>query len=175
MIATQTAVPAGSGVKVQRSIVVYRPAEELYRFWRDVQRLPEFMTHLKQVTPLDGTHSHWSARGPLGFEVSWEAEIFNESPNEFLAWRSLPGSAVATAGSVHFSPAPGGRGTLVQVSMKFDPPGGKFGAALARLFGDSPEQNIREDLRRFKSLMEAGEIPTTEGQPSGREAEVVAS
>jgi uncharacterized membrane protein len=114
--------------------------------------------------------SHWVAKAPAGTTVEWDAEVYNEKENEMIAWRSLEGSQVDNAGSVHFTPAPGGRGTQVRVVLKYDPPAGVIGAAVARLFGESPAQQIDEDLRRFKQLMEAGEVATTTGQPSGRAA-----
>jgi uncharacterized membrane protein len=126
------------------------------------------MNHLESVRVCDEKRSHWVAKGPLGVRVEWDAEIITERPNELIGWRSLPGSEVDTAGSVHFTPAPGGRGTEVRVVLKYDPPGGKVGATLAKLFGRSGSQEIQEDLRHFKEIMEAGEVPTTQGQPSGR-------
>src|SRR2546429_668060 len=114
--------------------------------------------------------AHWVGRARAGSRVGWDAEIYNEKENEMIAWRTLEGGDVASAGSVHFEPAAGGRGTVVRVVLKYDPPAGKLGAFVARLFGENPEQQIDEDLRRFKQLMETGEIATTEGQPSGRSA-----
>jgi uncharacterized membrane protein len=157
-----TSVPAAAGVKVEAAVTIDRPAEELYRFWRDLERLPQVMSHLRSVT-VHGDKSRWVARAPLGMKVEWDAEIINDRPNELIAWRSLEGSTVSTAGSVHFERAPGSRGTEIRVSLKIDPPGGKVGVALAKLFGADPRQQIREDLRRFKQMMEAGEIPTTAG------------
>lgn len=162
------AVAAGAGVKVEEAITVNAPVAEVYRFWRNLSRLPEFMSHLREVKELDSTHSRWTARGPLGMSVQWEAEIIEDRPNQVISWRSLPGSDVDTAGSVHFRMAPAGRGTEVRVSLKYDPPAGKLGTAIAKLFGEGPECQVRDDLRRFKELMEAGEIPTTAGQPHGR-------
>jgi uncharacterized membrane protein len=158
-----TSVAAGSGVKVEKSIMVQRPAEELYRFWRQLDNLPRIMRHLKSVTS-QGGRSHWVARGPMGASVEWDAEIINERPGELIAWRSLEGSQVDTAGSVHFTPAPGGRGTDVRVTLKYDPPAGKAGSAVARLLGKEPAQQIEEDLRRFKYEMESA-MPR---QPVGR-------
>jgi uncharacterized membrane protein len=149
-----TSVPAGAGVKLEKAFTVNRSAAELFRFWRNFENLPRFMQHLESVTILSSTRSHWVAKGPLGLTVQWEAEIHNEKPNDMIAWRSRAGSDVDTAGSVHFTPAPGG--TEVRVVLKYDPPAGKVGAALARLFGQAPEQQIHEDLRRFKQIMEAG-------------------
>lgn len=165
-----TSVPAARGVKVEKVMTINRSPEELYRFWRDFQNLPRFMRHLKSVEDHGGGRSHWVARGPMGSSVEWDAELHNERENELIAWRSLEGSEVDTAGSVHFTRAPGGRGTEVRVVLKYNPPAGKFGAAVARLFGEAPEQQIAEDLRCFKQLMEAGEVATTRGQPSCRES-----
>jgi uncharacterized membrane protein len=162
-----TTIPAEHGVKVEKAITVNRSPEQLYRFWRDFANLPRIMTHLQAVQTTSPTRSHWVAKGPMG-TVEWDAEIFNERANELIAWRSLEGSQVDTAGSVHFTPGPHGRGTEIRVSLKYNPPAGKMGAAVARLFGEAPEQQIQEDLRRFKQWMEAGEVPTTAGQPMGR-------
>jgi uncharacterized membrane protein len=162
-----TAVPAGKGVRIERSVTVNRPAEELFRFWRNLENLPRVMKHLKSVT-VTGNRSHWVARGPMGASVEWDAEVINERPNELIAWRSLEGSEVDTAGSVHFAPAPGGRGTVARVNLKYDPPAGKLGAVVAKLFQEEPGAQIREDLRRFKALMECGEVPSVEGQSTCR-------
>jgi uncharacterized membrane protein len=155
-----TAVPAQQGYKVEESVTINRPREELYRYWRDVENLPRVMRHLKSVAPLDERRSRWVARGPLDTSVSWEAEIFNERENEMIAWRSLEGSQVETAGSVHFEALPHNRGTRVRVSLKYNPPAGKVGANIAAVLGDGVESQVREDLRRFKSTMEAGEVAT---------------
>ena len=160
-------VSAQRGVKVVKAVTINRPAEELYRFWRDFETLPRFMKHLESVK-CEGNRSHWVARGPGGFKIAWDAEIINEKPGTLIAWRSLEGSQVSTAGSVHFSKAPGDRGTEVRVTLKYDPPAGKLGTLIAKLFGAEPAQQIQEDLRRFKQLTEAGEVPTTKGQPSCR-------
>jgi uncharacterized membrane protein len=156
----RTSIPAGHGVKVETSITINRPREELFRFWRNFENLPRFMRHLESVTTHGDRRSHWAAKGPFGMPVDWEAELITERANELMGWRSLPGSAVDTAGSVHFISAPGGRVTLVRVVLKYDPPAGKFGAALADLFGESPERQINEDLQHFKQMMEAGEGTT---------------
>ena len=161
-------VSAGRGVKVVKAITINRPADELYRFWRNFENLPRFMRHLESVK-VEGNRSHWVARAPAGFTVSWDAEIINAQVNTLIAWRSLEGSQVSTAGSVHFSPAPGNRGTEVRVTLKYDPPAGKLGSMIAKLFGEEPGQQIDEDLRCFKQLTEAGEIPSTRGQPTCRQ------
>jgi uncharacterized membrane protein len=160
-------VAGGAGVKVTEAVTINRPAADIYRFWRNLSNLPRVMRHLETVR-VDGERSHWVAHGPLGHRVEWDAEIINDRPNELIAWRSLEGSEVATAGSVHFRPAPGGRGTEVHVSLKYDPPLGKLGSWGAWLLGEEPSLQVREDLLRLKQLMEAGEIATTTGQPSGR-------
>ncbi|MGI8495920.1 MAG: SRPBCC family protein [Pyrinomonadaceae bacterium] len=147
-------VEGGAGVKVEESVIVNKSAEEIYRFWRNFENLPRVMSHLESVTADDdGRKSHWIAKAPLGQTVEWDAEIINDHPNEMIAWRSLENSQVANAGSVHFRET--GNGTEVRVVLKYDPPGGKIGAAVAKLFGEEPEQQITEDLRRFKSLMES--------------------
>jgi len=161
-------VDGSNAVTVEHSVIIGRPREELYRFWRDFSNLARFMPHLESVQPTGGNRSHWVARGPLGHRAEWDAEVTEERPNERIAWRSLPGSEIATEGSVEFRTLPAGRGTLVKTVTRYSPPGGKVGAALAWFFDQSPGIQIREDLRRFKRLMETGEIPTTRGQPSGR-------
>jgi uncharacterized membrane protein len=162
------AVEARAGVKVEHAVTVNAPVEAVYRFWRDFSKLPQFMEHVRSVEVTDATHSRWTAKGPLGTSVQWDAEIVTDTPNRVIGWKSLPGSDVDTAGSVHFRMAPGGRGTEVQVSLKFDPPAGKLGSFVARLFGENPDQTVRGDLMRFKAIMEAGEVVSTEGQPHGR-------
>lgn len=156
------------GTLIVRSFTIARSPEDCYGFWRNFENLPRFMTHLESVKTIDATRSHWVARAPLGQTVSWDAEILNETPNELIAWKSIPGSTINQAGSVRFRPAPGGRGTELTVELNYEPPGGQVGATIAWLFGEEPSWQIQEDLRRFKQLMEAGEIPTIEGQPSCR-------
>ena len=150
-------VGRGEGVRVEQAVTINRPPEEIYRFWRNFENLPRFMDHLESVRVLDEQRSHWVAKGPAGTRIEWDAEIHNELPNELIAWRSLPGAEVDHAGSVHFDPAHDG-GTQVRVILRDSPPGGKAGAAVARLFGEEPSQQVAEDLRRFKQVMEAGEI-----------------
>jgi len=164
---TRAALSGPRGVNVQEAVTINRPADELYRFWRSFEQLPSFMDHLVSVTQLDQCRSHWVAKAPGGSTVEWNAEIINEIPGELIGWRTLDGSEVVSAGSVCFKPAPGGRGTEVRVRLQYDPPGGKLGSTIAWMFGEEPSQTIREDLRRFKRLMETGEIPTTERQPRG--------
>jgi uncharacterized membrane protein len=145
------------GVHVSRAITVNRPREEVYRLWHDFENLPRFMAHLESVRVLDG-HSIWKARGPLGTTIEWEAEIAIDRPNELIAWRSRPGSDVRNRGSVKFLPAPGGRGTELRVELRYDQPGGLLGAAFAKVFGAEPGLEIEGDLRRFKQVVETGEV-----------------
>lgn len=154
----------------RQTVTIDKSPEELYRFWRDFENLPRFMKHLRAVRVLDDKRSHWIADAPAGQSVEWDAEIINEAANELIAWRSLPGADIGNAGSVRFEPAPAGRGTEVKVNLEYDPPAGALGMAFAKLLGEEPAHQVADDLRRFKQLMEAGEIPTTEGQPSGRTA-----
>ena len=156
-------------VHIEKSITIGVAPNELYKFWRNFENLPQFMEDLESVTPLDNTRSHWVAKGPGGKNVEWDAEIYNEQEGEFIAWRSLPDADVTNAGSVHFEEAPGGRGTYLKVVLNYNPPGGKAAQLLAKLFGKEPGQLVDSNLRRLKQLLEAGEIPTTEGQSSGRE------
>jgi len=162
------ALDGQAGVKVEKSVTINKPALELFRFWRDFNNLAQFMKHLESVRSIDDKKSHWVAKAPAGTTVEWDAEIINEREGELIAWRSLPGSEIENAGSVRFEAAPGNRGTMVKVSLIYNPPAGKFGAAVAKLFGEEPALQIHEDLRRFKMLMEAGEISTIHGQASGR-------
>lgn len=151
-----TGVPAQRGVKVEQSIVIERPAAELFSYWRDLANLPEVLEHISRVENLADQRSRWTAEGPLGAELNWEAEIINEREPELIAWRSLPDSQVETAGSVRFDSLGDDRGTRVTVSMKYNPPAGKLADAVASLFGQGADQQIAEDLRRFKQRMEAG-------------------
>jgi uncharacterized membrane protein len=162
-----TSVPAGHGVRVEKTITINRPAEDLYRFWRDLENLPKIMRHLKSVK-VNGNRSHWVAQAPLGLSAEWDAEVYTDRRGEAISWRSLDGSEVDTAGSVHFRPLPGGRSTVVRVVLKYNPPAGKVGACLANWFGEAPERQIEEDLRSFKRLMEAGETAATRGEPAAR-------
>jgi uncharacterized membrane protein len=165
-------VPYRQGIRVDKSITIDKPREELYAFWRNLDNLPRFMKNLHSVTALSDKRSHWTADGPGGKIVEWDAEIIHEQPNELIGWRSLTGSDVASAGSVHFKTAPGGRGTEVSIELQYIPPGGMLGAAFAKLTGKDLANEIEEDLRRLKQFLETGEIATVEGQPSGKQAPV---
>jgi uncharacterized membrane protein len=146
------------GIKVEKSLIINRPAGELYDFWRKLENLPKFMTHLKSVRTLGDNYSHWVAQGPAGIDVEWGAEIINDAPGEVIAWQSLPESDVRSAGSVRFEENPDGGGTLVKVVLQYLPIGGHLGAALANMFAESPEAAIEQELKRFKQLMEKGAI-----------------
>jgi uncharacterized membrane protein len=165
--ATKATVPARRSTRVEESVTILRSQEELFGFWRRFENLPRFMPHLISVNEIDGNRSHWIAKGLTG-NVEWDAEIINERPNELIAWKSVEGAEVATAGSVQFRRAPGNRGTEVKVVMDYIPPAGKAGATLAWLAGRDAESQIREDLRNFKRIMETGTVPTTDGQPRGK-------
>jgi uncharacterized membrane protein len=155
-----TSVRHNEGVKIEKSVTVNRSPEDLYRFWRNFENLPSFTEHLESVQVHDH-RSHWVVKAPAGKTVEWDAEIHNEIENELIAWRSLENADINNAGSVTFRPAPGGRGTEVKVAINYEPPYGLFGSAIAKLFGQEPEQQVQDDLQRFKQLMETGEIPRT--------------
>ncbi|WP_235526364.1 SRPBCC family protein [Nostoc piscinale] len=161
-------------VKVEKTLTINKPVEELYHFWRNFDNLPRFIKYLKEVRVHDEKRSHWISKGFLNESVEWDVVITEDRENELIAWTSVEGAAIETSGRVHFKPAPGNRGTEVKTVREFTPPGGEIGAALAKpvidiakLFGEDPELQIKEDLRGFRMLMEAGEIATTEGQPRG--------
>ena len=155
---------------MEEVVTINAPAEQLFGYWRNLSQLPTFMNHLISVQQMDYRRSHWVARAPAGRTVQWDAEIINEIPGELLGWRTLDGADVVSAGSVRFTPSTGGRGTEVRVRLQYEPPAGKVGATVAWLLGHEPSQTIREDLRRFKQLMETGEVPTTAGQSHGRQS-----
>lgn len=162
-----TASEQSQGIDVEQTIIINRSQEELYTFWRNFENLPQFMNHLESVTIKSDKRSHWVAKAPAGTTVEWDADITDERANEYIAWHSQPGADVENGGFVEFTPATGGRGTLVRVRLTYNPPAGKLGALVAKLFGEEPDQQISEDLRRFKRIMETGEIATTEGQSHG--------
>jgi uncharacterized membrane protein len=149
---TKRALSGPGGVIVESAITVNRPVSDVYAFWRTLDNLPRVMEHLESVTVLDRGRSRWVAAAPLGTTVEWDAEIINEVPDKVIGWRSVPGSTVATAGSVNFGPD--GSGTNVRVRLQYDPPGGKLGSWVAWVFGEEPSVQIEKDLRRFKEIME---------------------
>jgi uncharacterized membrane protein len=155
--------------KVENSVTINRPAEELYRFWRDLTNLPRFMKHVESVLVKDNRHSHWVVKAPLGMTVEWDAEIISEIPNELIGWRSVGSGDVDHAGSVRFEPA-GSRGTTVKVMLQYDPPAGPVGVAFANILGEDPGHQIEEDLQRFKEVMETAKPSATASQTSGHES-----
>ena len=155
------------GIHVEESMTVNRTPWDLYQFWRNFENLASFMHHVESVRVIDDKRSHWVVKAPAGTTVEWDAEIINDEPNALVAWRSLGDASVDNAGSVRFVPGPEGRGTEVRVVIDYIPPAGVVGKWVATLFGKNPASQIREDLRRFKRVMETGEVPTTEGQPTG--------
>jgi uncharacterized membrane protein len=164
-----TAGEAVAGIHVSQSFLVDKPPEELYAYWRNFENLPQIMSHLQSVQVMQDGRSHWVASAPaiVGGKVEWDAEITADEPYSRIEWQSLPGSIVGHRGSVQFKHAPGDRGTAVRVVMDYSPPAGRLGHWAAKLFGEAPDQKIREDLRNFKRVMEIGEALTIEGQPRG--------
>ncbi len=144
------------GVHVEDEITIDASPEVLYDFWRDCENLPRFMNHLESVQTFGNGRSHWKVRGPAGTHIEWDAEVVGDHKNELISWRSLEHATVPNAGSVRFSRAADGRGTVVKIALKYSPPAGAIGAAVARLFGEEPHVQIRDDLRRLKQSIESG-------------------
>jgi uncharacterized membrane protein len=171
-------------IRVTRTIIVNRSPEEVYRFWHDFANLPTFMKHLESVQVTGDNRSHWKATGPGGKTVEWDAEVIDDQPNTRIAWRSLEGSDIDNSGFVQFDRAPGGRGTLVRVELRYTPPGGLVSATLAKLFGEEPGQQVADDLRAFKQVLETGEVVKSDAsihrgmhvaQPPSREESLAAA
>ena len=154
-------------IRVEKTVTINKSAEELYNYWHNFENLPTFMKHVKSLQVLDMRRSHWVANAPLGQAIEWNADIINDQPNQLIAWASEEGAEIDNSGFVRFQPA-GDRGTEVKVVMEYNVPGGMLTAAIAKLFGEEPEQQIGDELRRFKQLMETGEIATIEGQSRGQ-------
>jgi uncharacterized membrane protein len=163
---TERGVRGDKGIKLVKTIVVTRPPQEVYRYWRNLENLSRFMEHVESVRELDDRRSAWVVKGPLGHDVEWTAQIITDREGEMIAWESLPGAEVQNAGSVWFQPAPNG-GTEVKVALQYQPPAGALGATLARIFGDAPEQQLESDLGRFKQLLEGGSAERATNQPTG--------
>jgi uncharacterized membrane protein len=157
------------GTRITQSLLINKSPEELYAYWRNFENLPNIMRHLESVRVLDERRSHWVAKAPriAGGEVEWDAEITADEPNSRIAWRALPGGDVEHRGSIKFVKAPGDRGTNVRVVLEYYPPAGQIGRWIAKILGEEPEQQIRDDLRNFKRVMEIGEVLTIIGQPHG--------
>jgi uncharacterized membrane protein len=158
---------AGGRLRATAGVTVDRPADDLYRSWRDIASLPTFMDHLRSVEVTGERTSHWVANAPAGRTVEWDAEIVEDRPGELIAWRSSDTATVRSSGTVRFTPAPGNRGTEVTVEMEYAPPGGAIGAVVAKLFGEEPVQQLKDDLRRFKQVAETGEVLRSDGTPDG--------
>lgn len=168
MLLRREPTPNEKRVRVEKHVTIGRPAAELYGYWRKLENLPKVMSHLESVEELDETRSHWVAKAPAGRSVEWDAEIVQDLENERISWKALEGSDIENAGSVAFKELPHGRGTELSVVLAYEPPLGKVGATLARLLGEEPHRQLQDDLRRFKQLMETGEVATVDGQTSGR-------
>lgn len=149
------------------ALTINRPPEAVYRHWRNFSNLPQFMYHLESVETTGEKQSHWKAKAPAGTTVEWDAEIVEDIPDRLIAWRSLDGATVPNSGSVRFTPAPKGQGTEVLVELEYSPPGGGLGVVVAKLFGEEPTQQMKDDLRRFKQVLETGEVLRSDGSPEG--------
>ncbi|MGI9035676.1 MAG: SRPBCC family protein [Pyrinomonadaceae bacterium] len=156
-------------VHVTKSVTINKSPAEIYQFWRNFKNLPQFMKHLESVKKIDNTRSIWKAKAPLGTSVEWTAEVTSDRENERIGWKSVENSDIPNSGVVEFLPT-SDRGTVVKVNLTYEPPAGSIAAALAKIFGEEPSQQVEEDLRRLKQLLETGTIITVEGQPSGRAA-----
>jgi uncharacterized membrane protein len=154
-------------MEARSATTINAPPETVYAAWRDLTRLPQFMYHLESVTNVDDRRTHWVAKAPAGTTVEWDAEITEDAPGSRIAWRSMEGASVENRGVVELVAAPGGRGTEVHVMIEYTPPAGALGSAVAKLFGEEPAQQVSDDLRRFKQLMETGEIARSDGSPRG--------
>jgi uncharacterized membrane protein len=145
---------------IGRSVTINRPREQLYAFWRDFNNLPQFMHSVRSVAIKDGGRSHWVIEAPAGKTVEWDSQITQDEPGRMIAWQSLEGASVRNGGRVEFIDSPDGRGTVVRVTLAYDPPAGALGKLIAKLFQKEPKVQARQDLRRFKQLMETGEVAT---------------
>jgi uncharacterized membrane protein len=157
----------GTVQHVTRSVTINRPRAEVYSFWRRFENLPRFMYHLQSVTSLGNMRSHWVVRAPGGGVVEWDADIVEDRPDELIVWQSVEGSEIPNGGSVRFADAPGDRGTEVRVDLHYQAPGGAAGVVVAKLLGEEPGQQLRDELRRFKQVMETGEVVLSEGSLQG--------
>lgn len=149
------------------SITINKPVAEVYAYWLDFENLPSFMYHLDSVTDTGDGRSHWKAKAPVGTSVEWDAEVVEKVDDSLIAWQSLAGAGVPNRGSVRFAPAPGEQGTEVTVDIDYSPPGGAVGSVIAKIFGEEPRQQVKDDLRRFKQVLETGEVVVSDGSPDG--------
>jgi uncharacterized membrane protein len=157
----------GKALHAHTAITVRRQPDEVYAFWHELENLPRFMAHLESVEPKGDGLSHWKAKGPAGRTVEWDARIVEDRPGELISWQTVDGSAVQTTGTVRFVPAPGARGTVIHLDMDYAVPGGAVGSAIAKLFGEEPQVQVKDDLRRFKQVVETGVLVRSEGSPEG--------
>jgi uncharacterized membrane protein len=165
--AKQLSNGGSQGIHAKASCIVNRSPDEVYRFWRNFENLPRFMKHLESVQEMGDGRSHWVAKGPAGTTVEWDATLIADVPGEVITWRSLENSDVDNAGAVRFEAAPGNRGTIVKVNLQYNPLAGVVGATIAKLFGEEPEQQLEDDLRRFKQVMEVGEVVVSDATLMG--------
>lgn len=160
-------IVGAQGIRMSRSVVVNRPPYELYEFWRAFENFPRFMYHVQSVRATGPGMSHWVVDGPAGSSVEWDSRVTADTPNALIAWQTLEGADVESSGTVRFEPRPGNRGTVVRVDLEYRPPGGHAGKLAATLFNESPEQQIYDDLHRFKQIVETGEVLRSDGSPGG--------
>jgi len=149
-------------VIVGRSVTINSPRQELYDFWRDFRNLPLFMENIDSVVLVDATRSHWKVKGPANSSLEWDSLLTEDSPGEVIAWTSAEGASVPNSGRIEFKDSSNGRGTIVTATISYDPPGSKLGELIAKMFGTEPKIQARRDLRRFKQLMETGELPNSQ-------------
>jgi uncharacterized membrane protein len=154
-------------MQARTGITINRPPQAVYDYFHDFSNLPTFMWHLESVEPVGHGRSHWIARAQAGTTVEWDAEIVEDKPAEIIAWRSIEGADVPNTGLVSFMAAPAGQGTEVRVELEYRPPGGPIGVVVAKLFGEEPGQQLQDDLRRFKQVLETGEVVLSDGSPEG--------
>ena len=159
-------------VTVSHTVTINKPAAELYRFWRNFSNLPRFMNHIERIEIIDDKRSHWHVKAPAGLRVEWQAEVTDEQENRRIAWRAVENSDVPNWGHVEFREAPGGRGTEVHAVIRYEPPAGALGRAIAKILGEEPQVQMREDLNRFKRLMETGDASTGDSGTHGSRATV---
>jgi uncharacterized membrane protein len=157
-------------MELTATTTVVTPIDEVYILWSDLDRLPTFMVHLDEVRATGQRTSHWTASAPFGRSVEWDAETTVDEPGVRIAWQSVKGADIDNSGEVRFAPAPGGRGTEVHVTIRYDMPAGPLGKAVAKYFGEEPSQQLDDDLRRFKQVMETGEVVRSDGAPGGKQA-----
>jgi uncharacterized membrane protein len=167
---TRRALGGPAGVIVEETVTINRPVEELYRFWRNLENLPSFMDHVEAVEGNGNGRTHWKVKAPAGTTVEWDAELIEDRPGEALVWRSVEGSGVQNSGAVRFVDAPRNQGTEVHVEFDYGVPGGRLAEAVAKLFGEEPTQQAKDDLRRFKQVLETGFVVISEGSPEGSTA-----